>query len=178
MKLEINGLAETINELKRYKMLYGIRKKNIMTRLIMLGISQARFYLLNADYDGVNDIEIEEPEWSNNGDTVTFSAHGQALFFIEFGAGIYNLETHPRAEDFDAIRGEYGKGKGMFEKWYFTSPLNVVGSERGSIIAKNRKGEYVIETWGNNPARGMYEAGKQMRESINQIAREELGRKL
>lgn len=178
MHLELNGFKETISRLEKYKRAVDIRREWIMTRLMIIGITNAKFHLLDADYDGVNDIEIDEPVWSDDKHTVSFSAHGEALFFIEFGAGIHNLETHPRADDFGAIRGAYGKGQGMFEKWRFVSPFNVVGSSRGRIIAKNEKGEYVIETWGNNPARGMYEAAKQMRESVYTIAKEELGRKL
>ena len=119
-----------------------------------------------AQYDGDNDVVVNSvPAWISD-NQLAITATGQSITFIEFGSGVYYSEQHPRATDFGYERGAYGQGKGSQNAWgYYGVP-----GTNGEIIKSNEKGDLVI-THGNPPARAMYDAGKEMRSVMVDIAR-------
>ena len=90
------------------------------------------------------------------------------MTFIEFGSGVHYVEQHPKASEMGAVRGGYGQNKGLKDTWAYYGDPGTNGEP-----AKGKKGEKgLVFTHGNPPARAMYDAGKEMRERIAEIARE------
>lgn len=174
IKTSIWDMEDAIKGVIDYRERLDRIRYNIMKRLAHIGIEDATFGFSIAEYDGVNDVVVDSvPSYDEATNTMTFTAQGKALFFIEFGAGVFNAGIHPRASEFGAIRGAYGLGRGKFEKWAYKPEIgNVLGA--GGQLSKDGK---VVITRGNNPQRIMYNVGKSMRADIIRIAREEFSRK-
>ena len=97
MKLEV-GIGELD---KIYDALNALKKKiesktnELVSRLATHGVYVAGVQYSSAIYSGLNDVTVEA-EISGNKATIT--ANGQAVLFIEFGAGILNPE-HPKGAE-------------------------------------------------------------------------------
>lgn len=143
-------------------------QKRVLLRLANLGIASAKISFERAIYDGTNDVTIGEPEWVNS-TTIQIVAKGNAVTFIEFGSGVYYSEAHPKAAELGAIRGKYGKGRGKQTVWgYYGEP-----GSNGIVRKHTEKGD-LVTTHGNPPNKAMYEAGKEMRNRILEVIKEEL----
>lgn len=171
MEIKISGLDGLINKLKSYQKTFDDKQKKLLEELAKIGIDTASVKFQTAQYDGENDVVVSNtPEWV--GDNKLFlTATGNAVTFIEFGTGVHYAEQHPKAAAFGAIRGTYGQGKGSRDTWgYYGLP-----GTNGQVIKENDKGTVVL-THGNPPARAMYDATKEMRNQILNIAREVFGK--
>lgn len=165
MNVAIGGIKSLDNKLGR---LIGVTRscEVFLNRLAEIGIKEAKIRFDSAEYDGTNDVVVgSSPEWINDS-TLAIYADGEAIAFIEFGAGVYNPVTHPKANEFGMIRGEYGLGQGKQEKWtYVGEPgTNGVELENGRILTR-----------GNNANRCMWLSAEVMRNSISAIAKEVFG---
>lgn len=170
MQIRVSGLDSLIGKLKTYQQSLAEKQRCLLEELAKIGIdiSSARFS--TAQYDGDNDVTVDQqPEWM--GDNRLFlTATGSAVTFIEFGTGVHYAEQHPKAVELGAIRGAYGQGKGSRDSWgYYGSP-----GTNGRIVKENETGTVVL-THGNPPARAMYDAAKEMRRQVVNIAREVFG---
>ena len=118
---------------------------------------QAALRFQNAEYDGLNDVVVDSsPEWINE-HTLAINASGEAILFIEFGTGVYNPVTHPKADELGMIRGAYGKGYGQNYTWYYRG----VPGTNGEVLENGK-----IKTHGNNANRCMWDASEEMRRKI------------
>lgn len=170
MKIRVTGADRIIAKLKAYRMAINDKQHRLLERLAGIGIDVADAKFSTAQYDGENDVVVGSvPEWV--GDNKLFiTATGQSVTFIEFGTGVHYAEQHPKAMALGFIRGAYGQGKGSQNTWgYYGSP-----GTNGKMIKETDKGS-VILTHGNPPARAMYDATKEMRNQIVDIAREVFG---
>lgn len=143
-----------------------------LERLAKIGIdvAQTRFY--SAQYDGNNDVRVEQtPQWVDD-HTLAITASGKAITFIEFGAGVHYTEQHPKADELGMIRGEYGQGKGKQNTWGYYGVPGTNGVVRKIKDTHDGGGKVLVLTHGNPPARAMYDAGKAMRENVTRIAME------
>lgn len=89
------------------------------------------------------------------------TASGDNLLFIEFGAGVYfNSGGYMWGERPPGVSniGEYGKGHGKQQKWYYTN-------DEGKSQA----------TRGTPEQPGMYIASQEMRRKIEQVVKEVFG---
>lgn len=165
----VDTLREAIAEIERYEESLPAKTKKLMEKLAEIGIEEATVRFSNAFYDGTNDVSVDNtPTWEGENKLVV-RAFGQSIAFIEFGTGIYNTEEHPKADDFGAVRGAYGQGKGMQRGWgYYGDPGE---ANAGGIAISTPRGT-VIMTSGNNPNRAMYDAAQEMRARIVTIAKE------
>ena len=95
--------------------------------------------------------------------TRAINASGESILFIEFGTGVYNPVTHPKADELGMIRGAYGKGYGQNYTWYYRGDPGTNGEDLGNGR---------IRTHGNNANRCMWDASEEMRRRIYDIAKE------
>ncbi|MGN0558373.1 MAG: hypothetical protein ACI4IS_02865 [Acutalibacteraceae bacterium] len=160
MQITVENLDSLISRLEKYRANLQIKINLLLEKLSVLGAFRARVDFSNAMYAGDNDVEISVDK-TETGYQIT--AKGQAVLFIEFGTGILNPE-HPQSEEFGFAHGTYGKGKGANEKgWVYVG-------EQGNAGQTIREGVY--RTYGNPPAKAMYNASKDMKAEIYRIARE------
>lgn len=156
-----------ISQLKKYRESLENKMHLLLERLAAIGIDTADVRFRTAQYDGDNDVVVSNaPEWEGENELI-ISATGNAVTFIEFGTGVHYAEEHPAAERVGAVRGQFGQGKGSRDSWgYYGNP-----GTNGRVIKETDKGQVVI-THGNPPNRAMYDAAKEMRNRIVEVARE------
>ena len=158
MGLDVVSIDSAIKELKAYRDSLDGKKDKLLEELANIGVREASVRFTTAMYDGVNDSSVTR-EVINDGYAIV--AEGQAVAFIEFGAGVYHNSGEPypdpRPEGIVKI-GEYGKGHGKRQAWGF----------------KDESGELVI-THGNPAAMPMWYAGEEMQSKIQKIVLEVFG---
>lgn len=163
MKIEIQNIDKVISQIKAYRKDLKSKINLLLERLSTLGAYRARVEFTNAMYAGDNDVQVSV-ETTSTGYKVV--ANGAAVLFIEFGTGIINPE-HPQSSEFNFTHGQYGSGKGANEKgWVYVG-------EQGNAGQTIKEGVY--HTYGNPPAKAMYNASKDMKSEITRIAREAFG---
>lgn len=168
--IKITGLDKTLRKLKAVRKKMPALKKQFMERLADVGIDIASVGFKSAQYDGDNDVVVDEAEWQDD-NTLVLSAKGEAVAFIEFGTGVTYVETHPWASEVGAVRGEYGQGKGSQRSWgYYGNP----GTDGEIKRVDPEKGNLVL-TKGNPASMSMYEAYKEMQDKAFEIAKEVYG---
>ena len=164
--LSTESINKAIKELKQYKQDFLTKEKKLLEGLAKIGVQEASIRFTTAMYDGVNDVSVV---LDKKGTGYVIEAKGEAVAFIEFGAGVYHNSGEPypipRPEGVVGI-GEYGKGKGKRRAWYYKGEPGTNGE-----IQKNG----VVKTRGNPAAMPMWYASEEMRNSILQIAREVWG---
>jgi hypothetical protein len=158
VSLSAMSIGQAIKELQAYRDSLESRKQQLLEELANIGVREASVRFTTAMYDGVNDSEVTlEPIE----DGYRIVAKGQAVAFIEFGAGVYHNPSepypNPRPDGIVGI-GEYGHGRGKQPAWGF----------------KDESGNLVI-TRGNPAAMPMWFASEEMRNSILKIAKKVFG---
>lgn len=167
IRVSVSGADRFISRLKSYQKSLKNKQKKLLERLAEIGIDVASAKFSTAQYDGENDVIVGKvPQWSGE-DKLIISATGNSITFIEFGTGVHFTEQHPKAVDFGYTRGGYGHHLGLLDSWRYKG---VRGSNGEPITEGSHAGEII--THGNPPARAMYDAGKEMRNKIVEIARE------
>ena len=137
-----------------------------LERIAVIGGGTARVKFTKAFYAGKNDVEIEVKRISNTHYQVI--ASGETVLFIEFGTGVSNPE-YVAPSGLTYKHGTYGKGHGADPNgWVYVG-------EQGNAGKPIADGVY--KTYGNPPARAMYDASKDMRAEITRVFREEFGYK-
>lgn len=163
MKITVSGVDALCNSLIKYNAEKTIKVKLLLERLATIGAYRARVEFTNAMYAGDNDVAVSVEPITNGYRVV---AKGKAVIFIEFGTGVLNPE-HPQSAEFGFKHGTYGKGKGANEKgWVYVG-------EQGNAGRPLREGVY--RTYGNPPAKAMYQSSKEMRNAIYDIVKEVFG---
>lgn len=153
--LSDKSLEKAIKELKEYKAWVQKKANELTERLAIIGAREATVRFSGAYYDGTNDVGVSVEPIANGYKIV---ASGSAVFFIEFGAGVYfnGEEPYPNPRPAGIVNiGEYGAGKGKRDVWGYYDGA-------GDLIL----------THGNPAAMPMYHATRIMEEEIRQIARE------
>ncbi len=164
--IRLEGIKRTQHELNLRRDSFLPKAREFMAKMAKSGfdISQIRFR--QAQYDGTNDVVVNEPKWIDD-NTIEVLAIGNAVTFIEFGTGIHYKKEHPLASEMGAVRGGYGKHRGSRDTWsYYGEP----GTD-GVVAKTNAKGTLIL-THGNPPARAMYFADKAMKDMVLEAARE------
>lgn len=155
IRLNTKSIAAAIKEVQDYKSWVARKTDELVRRLAEVGASEAKVRFAGAKYSGDNDTKVTV-ERTTNGYAIT--AAGGAVFFIEFGAGVYYNGTEPypepRPQGIVGI-GEYGEGKGSRKAWGFY----------------DESGELVI-THGTPAAMPMLHASRTMMQELNRIAQE------
>jgi hypothetical protein len=158
MDLSASSIDNAIAELTTFRDSLNTKKYRLLEALAKIGLSEASVRFTTAMYDGTNDSNVRV-ELTHFGYRIV--AQGHAVFFIEFGAGVYHNpgEPYPNPRPSGVVGiGQYGKGYGKRKAWGY----------------KDESGELFI-THGNPAAMPMWYANKEMRKNIEQIAQEVFG---
>lgn len=170
VELSKEAIDKAIRELNDYKEWVNRKTKELLEQLSLIGIQEASIRFSGAQYDGTNDTQLKtEESFDGTNYVYTIIAAGQAVCFIEFGAGVYyNSAGYPLAKPAGVVGiGEYGEKKGTQNTWAY------YGENPGSngVLRESAKGSVVI-THGNPAAMPMYYAGSEMKQKILSIAKE------
>lgn len=153
--LDTREIEKAVKQMARYANEIDKKTALICEKLAEIGLKEASVRFASASYDGNNDVDVSIKPIENGWAIV---AKGEAVAFIEFGAGVYHNPTEPyplpRPEGVSNI-GEYGKGFGKRKAWGYYDD----------------KGKLVI-TRGNPAAMPMWFATKEMEREITRIAKE------
>lgn len=151
IQLTNESIKNAVKEVRKYQKWVATKEKELRTRLAMLGATVASIQFARAIYSGSNDVTVRVDD---TGSVAVIYAEGEAVAFIEFGAGATYGYGHPLAGQFGVGPGTYPDGKGNWDNpngWWFGS------------------GQH---TYGNPPAEAMYRAVQEITENVTEIARE------
>lgn len=165
MGITVTGIDSVIQKLEALD--FERKAKQIAKELADIGWEVAAINYLKAWYAGDNDVDVNiEP--SGNGYALV--ASGTSVLFIEFGSGVYQPAYPTELPPEILPRGTYGKGKGKNLRWVYEGEQGNLG--KPVVDKKTGKAkEGVYWSYGNTPARAMYDADKQMREKIPEIVK-------
>lgn len=171
ISVDLKALESAINRVNKARVFINKGYPELIKRVAELGGTVSTEIFENAEYDSINDVVvdvvmIDENEW-------LVTAHGYAVAFIEFGTGyLYNhgypiqdlSRTGVPATPASWSIGPYGKGH-LANKPYWYLPKDIA----------EKVGKYREPIYGNAPNRAMYEASKEMRDKLLEIAKEVYG---
>lgn len=147
--LSASGIKDLQSGLKEYEKFLESKTEELCERLAEFGVQKATAYF-KVPYDGNNDVFVK---WKSRGkNQVAVLAVGQAVLFLEFGAGKMMGYGHPEPMGFGP--GTY-PGKGHWD------------DPNGWIYQHDRPRSY-----GNPPSAAMYNAHKEVGLEIERMARE------
>lgn len=151
--LDVQSLAAAVKELKAYQQELEQKCRKLCERLASLGALRASMNFSQVAYTGDKYFNISVEE---SGGKYYLIANGETVLILEFGAGIKHGRGHPQAAEFGMGPGTYpGQKRALHPKGWW--------------LPKAKGGGH---TYGNQPARGMYDAAQEMRKEIERIARE------
>jgi hypothetical protein len=156
--LSVAGIENAIAELKVFRDSLDVRKDKLLEELASIGVREASVRFTTAMYDGVNDSSVTLEAIANG---YCIKAEGNAVAFIEFGAGVYHNpgEPYPDPRPAGIVGiGQYGMGRGRRQAWGFLD-------DTGNLVI----------THGNPAAMPMWYASEEMRGKILKIAKEVFG---
>ena len=164
MSLNTASIDEAIRQLEEYKINLERKAKELCQRLASAGYTIAEMQFGSAIYDGHNDVSVELIDEQNK---LVIRASGQTVLFIEFGTGVTYYTYHPkRAELGIGNVGTYGHGLGKLTGgWRYRGELGTNG-------VPDEKHPGYIHTYGNPANMPMYNASKDIRSEVLNIARE------
>lgn len=167
--LSRSSIESAIGELRAYQVWVAQKTDELSEALSRVGIFEASYRFSGAMYDGYNDVYVETSKDAPGVYTIT--AHGTAVAFIEFGAGVYHNSSNsyplPKPEGIVGI-GEYGRGHGKWNGWCYRIE-NGLGTDGWDL------GHGWVFTRGNPQAMPMYYASKEMQDKVLTVAREVFG---
>lgn len=177
MRVSYSGIKETIKHLEDIRKKLGEDKlHSALQKIVEEGYEIASARFADAIYAGTNDVNVEIV-WDNE-NTVSLVANGQSVLFIEFGSGITWPES-PYTEFFPEVvpHGEWGDKKGQNPKGWIYRGEQGNGGLAVPVVEHRKNGTDIVKdgvwrTWGNPPARAMYNASKTMHARIEEILRE------
>lgn len=155
VKLTDSSIDEAVKKLQQYKISIYQKQDELLNRLASLGASRVSMGFSRAMYSNIAQQRAISVSAEVKGNTVTIRAMGEAVAFIEFGAGVRygNGYLGNKPEGIVPI-GTYGKGYGSDpEGWTFTY------------------GNQSIHTYGNRPAMVFYNTLKYIAENAIDVAR-------
>lgn len=173
-QVQVTGIQETLQAIKSVKQAYQTttigKIRELIERLMYEGYEIAAVGFSEALYAGTKDVALDPPTW--RGETMVLSASGESVAFIEFGTGTV-YEEYPDADILQKAgvkpRGQYGKKKGKNPPWVYIGEAGDIGYQ----IATKSDGRGVIRTYGNPPARAMYNASRVFNQDhVVEVARE------
>lgn len=164
IKIEVKNLNAVQRGINEYAAGIKTKCKQMQEYLAEIGLTNARFYFAEAQYDGENDVTVvQSPEWIDD-NTLRVRAYGTTILFIEFGTGVhYAAESHPQADEFGYTRGSYGYHQGSKDSWKYIGEPGTNGEKI--------EGSNMIRTHGNPANRCMYNVARDMRQAIIDKAR-------
>jgi len=154
LTLDSASIDAAIAELKSYNAWVKTKADELARRLADMGAVNVSLGYSRAVYTGLNDISVTVEQRGVNSYAIV--ANGEAVLFVEFGAGVTYGYGHPEpsVEGVPMGPGTYPNGKGHWD------------DPRGWWIPG---GEH---TYGNPPSMTMYLTAKDLRNQLESIAQE------
>ena len=167
MRIAIRGIDHVVQRVASLQNGLAGKVKELLQKLGEFGVDTEGARFETARYDGTNDVTVKA-EWTDE-NTLTIHADGQAVAFIEFGTGVHFKESHPKAAEFGAIRGTYGHGLGKLDMWRYRGDPGT----HGEVYDDPHLPHFgMVATYGNPPARAVFDTAKDLREKVAEIAQE------
>ena len=160
------SIDEAIRKLTAYADGLEQKTEELKRRLASEGILVAEEQFGSAIYDGTNDVHVDLVDGE---DKVAIRASGDTVLFIEFGTGV-NLPTyHPKREELQVGDvGTYGYGLGKLKGgWRYPESKG-----KGTNGEEDPDHPGYIHTYGNPANMPMYNASKEIRSRVLEIAKE------
>lgn len=155
VSLSPSSIDAAIKQLEDYSKDLERKAQELCKRLADMGAMYAEWNFSGVLYAGDVDYNITVDRVDAN--TYVIKANGETVLLMEFGAGVKHGYGHPQAAEFGMGPGTYPNGKGHWDDpkgWWF-----------------GEKGNWT-HTYGNAPGMPMYNAAKDLRKEILDIARE------
>lgn len=152
LELNARSINGAIKEIKRLDAEWDRKIDTLLKKLASMGATKASLGFSRAAYSGDNDVTVSVEQ---NADGYVIKAAGEAVLFIEFGAGVTYGYGHP-----DPM--QYGPGTYPSNKGHWNDP-------KGWWLPKSAGGGH---TYGNPPSATMYYTAKELSEEILRIAKE------
>ena len=159
MKIRISlseaSIDEAIKKVEAYKNDLDRKAQELCKRLADMGALYAEWNFEGVLYAGDIDYNITVDRIDEH--TYAIKASGETVLLMEFGSGVKHGYGHPQAAEFKMGPGTYPNGKGHWNDptgWWF-----------------GEKGNWT-HTYGNAPGMPMYNAAKDLRREILDVARE------
>ena len=155
VSLSPSSIDAAIKQLEDYSKDLDRKAQELCKRLADMGAMYAEWNFSGVLYAGDIDYKITVDRIDAN--TYAIKANGETVLLMEFGAGVKHGYGHPQAAEFGMGPGTYPNGKGHWDDpkgWWF-----------------GEKGNWT-HTYGNAPGMPMYNAAKDLRKEILDIARE------
>lgn len=163
--LSVEGIDHILKSIEDYKRWLKERSSLLLDRLSEEGYQIASANFEKAVYDGTNDVSVSVEQRGEGARAIV--AVGASVLFIEFGTGVVYPDNHPEAAEHGMRRGEYGKGHGKQTTWgYYGEP-----GTNGRTLENSETGDLVL-THGNPANMSMYEAVKELKQHLPELARE------
>ena len=164
MTLNPDSIDAAIRQLKQYTDGIGRKTEELRRRLASEGYLIAEQEFGSAIYDGTNDVSVELMDEQNK---LIIRASGETVMFIEFGTGVTFQTYHPKREEVGVGDvGTFGHGLGRLNGgWRYRG-------EPGTNGTPDPKHPGYIHTYGNPANMPMYNASKEIRSRVLEIARE------
>ena len=157
MTLSTDSINAAIAELRNYQQWLVKKAEELAMRLAEIGAVQVSLGYSRAVYTGQNDVNVTVEDRGNN--TYAIVANGEALLFLEFGAGVTYGYGHPNPS-VDGV--QMGPGTYPSDKGHWNDP-------RGWWIPRDKGGGH---TFGNPPSMTMYLTAKELEHEVERIAKE------
>ena len=164
VSLNPESIDDAIRQLQDYANSLDRKVAELKQRLGAEGYLIAETEFGSAIYDGTNDVSVELLDEDNK---LVIRASGETVMFIEFGTGVTFQTYHPKRDEIGiGDVGTYGHGLGKLNGgWRYKG-------EPGTYGEVDPKHPGYIHTYGNPANMPMYNASKDMRERVLQIAQE------
>lgn len=148
------SIDKAIKQLESYSKSLDEKARLLCERLAQMGALYAEWNFSGVLYAG--DIDYNISVERGEGNTYYIKAAGHTVLFMEFGAGVKHGYGHPLASEFGMGPGTYPGQTHAFDPkgWWF--------GESG----------HLTHTYGNAPGMPMYNAAKDLRNEILQVAKE------
>lgn len=150
---DASSVSSAIKELREYRRWISEKTKELNEELAKLGAKVAETGFAGKGDEGDDPATVSVQK---KGKGWVITAHGKTAFFVEFGAGIYYNGAEPYPEDRPAgvVKiGEYGKGRGKTNGWYF------IGKDGNKVFTRGTKAEMP-----------MYHAKKTIEQELTDVA--------
>lgn len=162
ISLDRESLLNAANELEAYKK--SLREKTDLAakRLANIGLRIADAVYKVSQYDGEKDVSVKV-EKTEKGYKVV--ASGSVVLFLEFGTGVTSGYGHPQASDFGMGPSTWSLGPQGKGRW---------DNPNGWFYINRETGEFG-HSFGNPPAKAMFQAEQEIVRSIKKVVEEVFG---
>ena len=156
--MNLGSIKAAMHDIEEYKEWLDRKCAELARKLADMGSVNVSLGYARAIYDGPKDVEVTVEQRGEA--TYAIVASGETALILEFGAGVTYGAGHPQAGEFGFGPGTYpGQKRAMNPNgWFFYD--------------YDGGGRYTRRTWGNPPSMTMYLTAKELRERIEEVARE------